>query len=547
MVPPVLDPTGRSGDLPPIEEEQPLKPTPPPAKILPPPQEPPPDRQKLPLLRVFIKDIRVDGSTVFSQSELDQVLASYKNRTLTTEDLQEVRQALTLLYVKNGYINSGAVLPDQAVQDGVITIQVIEGELTDVVIEGTTHFLPSYLETRIRLSADRPLNINRLRERLQLLLQDSRFRRVNSELKPGARPGQSVLVVRVEEASPYKAWAEFNNFQSPTVGAERGIGTIAHQNPLGLGDIFTLSYGRSEGLDPQLGASYTLPFTAWDTTFQVQYRKNNFGIIEAPFNTLNLESESDVIQLAIRQPVYRTLTNEVALSVGIDRLRNQITLFGQGTNIFTPGASSNGESVVSALRFVQEWIHRQRQDVVAFRSQMNWGIDVLGATNNGSNLPDTQFFSWLGQAQWGHRFDPSGVQLLNRMVLQVANDRLFSLEQIAVGGRFSVRGYRENTLVKDNAFVYSFETRMPVFPEVLGPNFLVSMGPFLDVGRAWNNKVVNTGPETLASVGLGLQVSLYQRAHFSVYWGVPLNHVPTPGGNLQDDGIHLQFVMDILD
>jgi len=217
-----------------------------------------------------------------------------------------------------------------------------------------------------------------------------------------------------------------------------------------------------------------------------------------------------------------------------------------GTNIFTPGAGRNGESVVSSLRFVQEWIYRQRQDVLAFRSQMNWGIDVLGATNNGSNLPDTQFFSWLGQVQWGHRFGQSGVQLLSRVALQLANDRLFSLEQFSVGGRFSVRGYRENTLVRDNAFVYSVESRVPVFPAVFGPNVQLSLGPFLDVGRAWNNKVANTGPETLASVGLGLQASFFQRAHFSLYWGVPLNHVPTLGGNLQDEGIHLQLVVDLL-
>lgn len=30
---------------------------------------------------------------------------------------------------------------------------------------------------------------------------------------------------------------------------------------------------------------------------------------------------------------------------------------------------------------------------------------------------------------------------------------------------------------------------------------------------------------------------------FELYWGVPLKHVRTQGGNLQDHGLHLQFVV----
>jgi hypothetical protein len=30
---------------------------------------------------------------------------------------------------------------------------------------------------------------------------------------------------------------------------------------------------------------------------------------------------------------------------------------------------------------------------------------------------------------------------------------------------------------------------------------------------------------------------------FKLYWGVPLKHVQTQGGNLQDHGLHLQLVL----
>ena len=42
----------------------------------------------MPTLRVFVRDIRVVGSTVFTPDELDRVTAPYVNRELSTEDLQ---------------------------------------------------------------------------------------------------------------------------------------------------------------------------------------------------------------------------------------------------------------------------------------------------------------------------------------------------------------------------------------------------------------------------------------------------------------------------
>jgi hypothetical protein len=42
---------------------------------------------------------------------------------------------------------------------------------------------------------------------------------------------------------------------------------------------------------------------------------------------------------------------------------------------------------------------------------------------------------------------------------------------------------------------------------------------------------------------LTLAKPLPLRSEFELYWGVPLKHVKTQGGNLQDHGLHLQFVV----
>src|SRR5205823_13828100 len=106
--PPIGDPTGRSGEPPPLLQQQP-RPAPPQTPILPP--LPPPRQSELsPRVRVLVREVRVVGSTVFTPEELTSVTAPYVNRELTAEDLEALRVALTLLYVNRGFVNSGATL-----------------------------------------------------------------------------------------------------------------------------------------------------------------------------------------------------------------------------------------------------------------------------------------------------------------------------------------------------------------------------------------------------------------------------------------------------
>ncbi len=543
-----VEPGGRTGEPPPLQREMP-RPLPPPVPLLPPlPPPVPGPLVPLPGERVFVKEIRVQGSTVFSPAEIARVTAPYVNREVSSEDLEALRVALTLLYVNSGYVNSGAVLPDQTVTDGVVTFAIIEGALTQTNVRGNRWLRDRYVSRRLRLGAGPPLNVETLQRQLQLLLMDPHFDRLSAELRPGVTPGQSVLDVLVEEANPFRVFLDFNNYQSPSIGAERGSITLEHLSVTGHGDILSLRYGRSDGADPQLDFRYALPLTARDLTLIAQYRRNDFAVIEEPFQELEIESESEVYTLTLRAPVYRTLNHLVALEVGGERLSNQTFLLGEPFTL-TPGAQ-NGESVVTALRFAQEWVYRTEHQVVAARSRFSLGVDVLDATINSSDVPDSQFFAWLGQFQYVRRLPVLDAQLIARTDLQLAANPLLALEQVAVGGRYTVRGYRENTLVRDNAVVASLEARIPVVRTVVWADF-IEIAPFVDFGRGWNN----TGPKpeirSISSVGVGLRWALtvpafagYRlRPSLEVYWGHPLRNVETENGNLQDQGVHLQFVL----
>ncbi len=72
---------------------------------------PPPLGTKAPSLstqlHVLVKKIKLTGNRVISNEGLGKVTARYGNRTLSSEDLQSLRQALTVYYINKGYVNSG--------------------------------------------------------------------------------------------------------------------------------------------------------------------------------------------------------------------------------------------------------------------------------------------------------------------------------------------------------------------------------------------------------------------------------------------------------
>ena len=555
-LPPVFDPGGRSGEPPSLRDEAP-KPIP-----LPPDQTPavPPlgSEERLPPIKVFVREFQFEGQTIFSLQELQAVAEPYTNREVTTEDLERLRTALTLLYIQRGYVTSGAIIPDQAVTDAVIRFQIIEGALTDINIDGARWLWPSYYRRRIALSAGPPVNVYTLQERLQLLQQDPRVERLNAELRRGVSPGRNELNVRVTESRPFKAWLEFNNYQSPAVRAERWLGTLAHESLTGNGDRLQVTYGQSipinntTGVLPLINVSYALPITPYDTTLTVGYRRSDFEVVTEPFKTLGIEGHTEIFSVGLQQPVYRTLNHLVNIGVQGEYLYNKNLLGGTPFQFFG-GYTENGVANIAVLRFLQDWTYRTHDSIIGLRSRFSVGLDVLDATTASGPVADGRYFSWVGQLQGLHRFEQyAGIQFLGRLDLQLTNDRLFPLEQMPIGGRYSVRGYRELSLLRDNAFLFSIEPRLPISRWLFGAREdLIQVAPFFDYARAWVAKSSTEDPTNLMSVGVGLRTAFLPKhqGYFELYWGYRLrgsgtNDPPySTRGNLQDHGIHLQVVL----
>ncbi len=536
----------------PGEERRPLPELgrpPPELEFILPPILPPPEKAPLRLgPRFVLRSVTFDGNTVFTDEELTEVAAPFLEQPVAAEQLEDLRRRLTLHYIDAGYINSGAVLPDQSVVEGSITYRIVEGELSNIVIVGNERLSDNYVRDRIMLDAGPPLEVNRLQERLRILLDDPLIERVDAELGPGLHPGESELTVRVQETSPIQINLSIDNGRSPSVGAVEGRSQLVMRNWTGLGEIAAVSLGKTDGLR-DIEAQIAVPITPWDTTAGFRLEDTVSEIVEQPFNAIDVESESRDYEFTLRQPLYQAPGRELAASLSFARRESETFLLGQPFS-FAAGVQ-DGKSVVSVFRGSADWVDRSPEQVVALRSTFSYGADIFGATINPSGVPDGEFFHWIGQAQWVRRFDFGEVKNLRvvaRGEAQLTDDRLLPLEKFAIGGADTVRGYRENFLVRDNGWDASLEVRIPVFDlSIPGlPADLedgrVEIAPFFDIGQSWDNDVSNPSPKTISSIGLGLRWAPIQGVLASLYYGYALRDVDDPDDtDLQDDGIHFSI------
>ncbi len=541
---PINPPPPQANPIPPRRPEQPVPvPQPLPESPLDVPPPAPPTSEERPDLpgNVTVTRFDFEGNTAFSDRDLSKVTAPFTQRPITFAELLQAEAAITKYYIDAGYINSGAVIPSGqsfAQTGAVVKIQVIEGGLEEIQVTGTKRLKPSYVRRRIKLATAQPLNQQKLLKALQLLQLDPLIESISADLSAGSSPELSILNVRVKEAKSFKTDFFADNGRTPSVGSFRRGVRVNQGNLFGYGDTLSLEFANTTGSNA-FNASYKVPVNARNGTVAVSGGVSFTNVIEKPFNSLDITGDSYFVDLTFRQPIIQTPTQELALGITASRQESHTQLLGEDFQL-SPGADASGTTRVAALRFFQDWTRRRTKDVVALHSQFNVGLGVLDATVN-AQPPDSRFFSWRAQGQYVRRLAPDTLFVF-RSDLQLSADPLVPLEQFALGGQQSVRGYRQDALLTDNGFSASAEVRFPIL-RVKRVKGVLQIAPFVDFGTGWNHsgKTADPNPNTLAGVGVGLQWQMGDWLTARFDWGVPLTNLDGQKNSLQEQGLYFSI------
>jgi hemolysin activation/secretion protein len=470
----------------------------------------------------------VVGSTRFTPEDFAAIVQPVEGRAATLEELRQIADQITQLYLDRGYITSRAVLVEQVIAEGVVQIQVIEGALEAIEVQGNRRVNGEYIRSRIRLGATVPLSQSSLEDQLRLLRLDPLFENVEASLRAGSGLGQSILTVRVTEADPLFGSVSVDNYSPPSVGSERVGIELGYRSLTGLGDELVGSYYRSTtGGSNVFDFSYRIPVNPMNGTIQLRAAPSDYEITDEAFASFDIEGNADLYELSFRQPLVRSPREELALSLGLTYRDGETLINGVQVD----------SSTTSVIRFGQDYIHRDPRGAWAVRSQFNIGTGLFNATSG--REPDGQFFSWFGQLQRVQILNPDNF-LIIQADLQLTPDALLPSQQFVIGGGQSLRGYRQNVRLGDNGFRLSVEDRITLQQNEAGASTL-QLAPFADMGAVWNTEGnPNSLPDQtfLGGIGLGLLWNPFPELDLRLDYAIPLVDLGDRGENAQDGGFY---------
>ena len=494
---------------------------------------------------ILLKGIEFDGNTVFSDAELLELVKDRIGKKVSIEELEGVRKTISKHYFDQRYVNSGAVIDEQDLAAGVLKIRIVEGRLNDVNVMNKGGWLRTdYLDKRINREVGKPLNLDDLKLALELIRRDDKIRKINTALVPTDQLGESNLDMIVTENKVFDAGVGVSNRRPPSVGAEEAEVFLGTKNLTSLGDALRANYTfTQEGMEEvdfgdagNYSVFYSLPLTRWDTTLELGLTQSDYAILEEPFDALDIESDTRMYTVALRQPIYRDFQHEFSVTLKGEHRRSEVLVSGERFSI-SPG-SVDGQTRITALRISPEYVYRSQERVIAARTTLSFGLDELDPIMTSDY--DRKYLTWLTQASWVESVSSNDMLFIVKLFHQYTDQSVVSMEQFSLGGMNTIRGYRENQLIRDNAVVISPELRIPVYKDRYG-KALVYLIPFFDYGVGWNTDGPR-GRETIYSAGLGVTYNPTDYVNMAVYWGHAFEDFDIPNDDdLQDYGIHFQL------
>jgi hemolysin activation/secretion protein len=462
------------------------------------------------------------------KDEIAAILTPLEGTDIPTAELLAIKDEINQLYVANGFINSGVLIPDQQIKNGELKLEFISGVVTEIQLDSALR--KRYVQSRLEI--DQPFSLTNLQQSLKLLEQDPLVTRIDAKVAPGLNPGEASLALKVETRPRFQVDVTAANDRSPSIGSENGRLNLSASNLTGWGESLQVGSSVTRGLDA-FDASISLPLTSGGTSLALQYSVSDSSVIEEPFDQINVDSETESLGLMLNLPIHKSLTTSLALQLTLEARRNQTSLLGQPFS-FSEGAI-NGESRVAPVRLAIAYTEQNINDSLAARLLVSRGTSALDATQN-TDQADGLFTSYLGQIQYS-KLLAERIHITARALAQHAADPLLSVEKYALGGVNTVRGYRQNQVVRDNAYLASLEAHYrPDWP------IWVDLMVFLDWGSGENHSDAIAGGKTdLSSVGLGMIINGWHGFSLELYIARGFEDFTTTEYDLQDDGIHFKL------
>jgi hemolysin activation/secretion protein len=432
--------------------------------------------------RILVKGFVVEGVTPNFELDLTKenvqaaADAAFMKETggapearMTVGHMVRVSDAVTTFYRSKGYVVAKAFLPVQTVgADSIVRIQVLEGKITEIVVENAKKYDPAVLKKPSAGLIGTVPTRNSIETAL-LYTQDYPGVRLFGTFRPGANAGETKLILQVLEEDSFGYQFTGDNYGTELTGIYRGRFDLTWKNPVGWGDQFSVSVLQSMSPENTTFGSlgYRVPIGPRGFQAFIEGSQNAFVVDQEPFDQLQLDG---------------TITS---YKVGIDWRYDR----GRFANARASLSYASKASELTALDTLQ--VTDDSFNIIELESTID-RIDIRfkGVDQVTAKIRQGQGGDFSTGAQYEESFTIYEARYTRAQVLsdtqtlvmrlrgQTTSKSISPLEQFSLAGPDAVRAYPVGQLLRHVGQFASLEY------QIQAPGFARSPGPF---SRQWGD------------------------------------------------------------
>lgn len=398
--------------------------------------------------------LRLEGPRVADFAWAQRYLQRYAGRCVGRQGIELIVRRVSGLIIDRGYVTTRVGVAGQDLSTGVLRLTLVPGVIRRIRYADST--LSGTWQTALPM---RPGDLLNLRDVEQGLEQMKRVpsQDVNIDIAPGDVPGASDLVITVRRNRPWHLVATLDDAGSSATGRGQAGISAGFDNPLGINDVLSLGYNhdvwQSTGHGTRgMNASYSVPFGRWLFTLSA-YDYAYHQTVAGYQTTFLSRGKSRTTDLTVQRMLHRTGSGKTSLELRLGKRKAHS--FIEDTEV-----TSQRRDVTSAeLALVQrQYLGAAQLDLrLGQRRGVDWFGGQADAPGHLPSEPTFHYRLWLLDTSLTVPFHVAGapLQWTSELHAQRSGDTLYGSEFIALGGRYTVRGFDgEQTLAAERGWTW---------------------------------------------------------------------------------------------
>ena len=504
-------------------------------------EAPPPGRPDL----VEIREIRFTGNTVIEDEVLLEAVDYFKGRPLSFEEMQSAAELVTATYSSKGYILARAYLPEQEIQDGVLTIAIREGILGDIDAGEKKYYSPWVLKRYFEPLRGKIVEEKSFEKSLYLS-RELPGADMTMAYKKGEAPGSVDLVLDSKDNffDAVDVGLDYNNFGAEIVSENRYGASVRVTEPL-WGSTWGVRGVIGDDVDnsTMIAADASIPLGSYGTSLNGSYLTGDYALGQ-DLADLGLDGETEIYGFNITHPIIRRATLGLDVSLGYDYKYTKTYVMDTERSIDDLDVYWASVSYDSMDRFFGKNI--------AYLAYSHGEVNPDDNTDPSRENGDESFDKIALDAARLQKIPYLDYTTLSlRFYGQYSPERLPPVEQILLGGYGSVRGHEPSMLLGDYGFNISTELLFaPPFireKEIFGRRIaeMFQLAIFYDYGKIYQQDAISGEDKSddLAGYGAGLRF-YHDRIRCKLDFALPVDKRDDP--DAQSSYVYLWVSLDIL-